>query len=120
MARRARSNQHILERRAGMLADRLTKSITDLSTSLQAANGRVPFKTKLSTGTALDWWSKNINTPLGQRALSSLDPLSVMKLHTALSQFQNKNEFGMPVVQGMNQGPGPLFTGAAGGPNPTD
>lgn len=95
---RSRSNQHILERRAGLLADKLKKNMNDLTESLQAAGGRIPFKTKLSKGSALDWWAQHRYDQLGQRALSSLDPASIMSLDAELAKYNQSQDQGLPTI----------------------
>lgn len=88
---------HPLERRAQMLTGKLTQRMSDIGQSLQAANGRVPFKSKLSQNAALDWWSKHRYDALGQRALATLDPQSVFNLDAALNRYTaNQQEQGVP------------------------
>ena len=65
---------HILERRANVLAQKMQARIGDMALALQAADGRIPFQTKLSKGDALDWWSQHRYDTLGQQALAGMPP----------------------------------------------
>lgn len=89
---------HALERRAAMAAGALKTRVSTMSQSLMAAQGRIPFHTKLSQANALDWWSQHRYDQLGQQALAGLDPIAVARLDTALTQHaQDKEALGLPV-----------------------
>lgn len=91
-------SQHVLERRANALAQHMKVRITDVATALQAADGRIPFHTKLSKGDALDWWAKHRYDSLGQKALQGLPPQAVFSLDAALNQrVAQQQETGLPV-----------------------
>lgn len=95
---KAKSSQHVLERRANLLSQKMTSRISDLKLSLSAAQGRVPFHTVLAKSDALKWWSQHRYDDLGQKALAGLQPEAVMNLDAALAQYtQQHNEMGMPV-----------------------
>lgn len=97
-----KSGQHIFERRAKLLSQRITQRKQDLTKAMQAANGRIPFRTKLSQSDALQWWVKHRHDALGQQALAGLDPLSVAKLDNALNQYAQNNPAGLPDVSNAN------------------
>ena len=94
------STQHVLERRSTLLAQRLRQRIDDTVLALQAAGGRIPFKTKLSRGDALEWWAKHRYDALGQQALQSLSPLDVAQLDNALSKNVAAQTGGLPIISG--------------------
>ena len=91
------TSQHPLERRATLLAGKLTQRIGDIGQSLQAAQGRIPFSTKLPQADALKWWSQHRYDSYGQQALKNLQPQDVMSLDLALTRYaQGVDENGVP------------------------
>lgn len=94
-------SQHPLERRAQMLAGKIQGRVADLGQAMQAANGRIPFHTKLSQGTALEWWAQHRYDDLGQQVLQNLDPLDVLHLDRALGEYGAQQEaLGLPQESG--------------------
>lgn len=91
--------QHPLERRATLLSGKLKDRVSAMTASLSAAQGRIPFHTKLPEAQALDWWSKHRYDDIGKQALATLDPISVARLDSALTQHAQQQEaLGMPSV----------------------
>lgn len=91
-------HQHVLERRAAALAQGMKARISDMTLALQAADGRIPFHTKLSKGDALDWWMKHRYDNLGQQALAGMPPQAIFSLDAALNQrVAQQQEQGLPV-----------------------
>lgn len=92
------SQQHIMERRSHLLAQRLKQRISDTALALQAGSGRIPYRTSLSKGDALDWWAEHRYDDLGKQALQGYSPLDVAKLDSALNQrVQEMQNQGLPV-----------------------
>src|SRR5262245_44117717 len=93
--------QHPLERRAALLAGRITSRMTDLTDSLVSAQGRRPFTDLKSRPDALAWWRENRYNQYGLRALATLPPEAVTSLDAALAQGQQQQQdVGMPQVAG--------------------
>src|SRR5258708_389407 len=91
--------QHPLERRSALLAGKLKDRVSSMTQSLTAAQGRIPFRTKLPEAQALDWWSKHRYDDIGEKALELLDPMSIARLDSALTQYAQQQEaLGMPQV----------------------
>lgn len=93
----ASKNQHTLERRSALLAEKMRGRINDLKQSLTAPQGRILYRTKMSQSDALNWWAQHRYDQYGQKALAGLDPQSIFQLDAALAQHVNsQEEQGMP------------------------
>lgn len=91
-------HQHPLERRSALLAGKLKERVSTMTASLTAAQGRIPFHTKLPEAQALDWWSKHRYDDIGRQAIASLDPIAIARLDSALTQHaQQKEAMGLPI-----------------------
>lgn len=99
-----RTQQHILERRANLIAQKLEQRVQDMTIALQAADGRLPFHTKLSRGDALDWWMKHRYDSLGQQVIQKLPPMAVFNLDAELAKrVEQKQSQGIPIEGPPNQ-----------------
>lgn len=77
---------HVLERRAHMLSDRISARITTIRNAIAPEGARPPFTEQLSKPDALSWWQQHFHDDLGQKVKASMSPESVMELTKALSQ----------------------------------
>lgn len=119
MAGKGQAPLHTLERRSALLAQKLTGRMSDLTQSLRAAEGRIPFHTKMTRSTALDWWGKHRYDELGQQALAGLSQAAIINLDTNLAQYAHQRSItDLPVESGQDvppaEGDNPGFAGDGG------
>ena len=77
---------HVLERRAHLLAGRLSGRLTTLKTAVAPPGQRPPFTTQMSQREALTWWREHFDDDLGKKVRERMNPESQMELQLALSQ----------------------------------
>lgn len=76
--------EHVLERRAALLASRLTAQREVVRRALTPEGERPPFTRQLAKPDALAWWREHRHDDLGQRVLARLRPADVLELDAAL------------------------------------
>ena len=86
--------EHLLERRAGLLASKLTSQIQSLSQTLVPKGSRVPFTQQMSKPEALRWWQQHIGDEFGKKVLGRMTAQDQLELYNALSQAQTEREAG--------------------------
>jgi hypothetical protein len=67
------------------MAEGATAQIGKLTSVLVPPGSRPPFQKKVD----LEWWRRNIDTPLGKDALKYLNPIDVMDLKRAIAGQAN-------------------------------
>jgi len=77
---------HVLERRAHLLAGRLAGRKQILTQAVAPAGQRPPFTTQMTKREALSWWREHFDDDLGKKLRQQMDPESQMELQLALSQ----------------------------------
>lgn len=68
-----------------MLATAVKDRMSTVRDALAPPGTRPPFTADKPRAQVLDWWRKNIDTPLGQQALSRLAPADQLDLRVALA-----------------------------------
>lgn len=80
--------QHVLDRRAQMMAARIQQQAEMLARSLRPPNS-APFGTQaLPERQAMEWWDANIDNEYGQRELKRYGPLDQMDLRRNLERYR--------------------------------
>jgi hypothetical protein len=77
---------NILERRAHMLAGRLSKNTQMLRDALAPPGQRPPFTEQMTKADAVTWWRAHRFDKYGQDVVARMQPADVMELDQALSQ----------------------------------
>lgn len=77
--------EHIVERRATMLAQKMERRVDILRQFLTPAGARPPFTQMLQEENALKFWMAHRYDDLGARALQHLQPHEIAELDTALA-----------------------------------
>jgi len=91
--------QHALERRSALLAGKIKERTSALAQSFTAAQGRAPYKTKMSQAEAMEWWTKNRYTAQGAQVLANLPEVAVAALDKELTlHAQAQEALGLPTV----------------------
>jgi len=85
---------HILERRASLLAGRMTARRDVLRDTLAPPGQRRPFTEQLSKADALAFWRQHRYDATGQQAMAGWQPQDVLELDLALSQANEAELFG--------------------------
>ena len=78
--------EHILERRAHLLAGKLSARRDLLVQALAPKGQRPPFTEQMSKPEAVAWWRAHRYDDLGKQVLDRMGPADVMELDQALSQ----------------------------------
>lgn len=77
---------HVLERRATLLAGKLTARKQMLVESLSPKGQRPPFTEQLSKADALAFWQKHRNDQQGAEVLARMNDVDIAELDAALAQ----------------------------------
>lgn len=85
---------NVLERRAKLLAGRLTARVDLVRNAVAPKGQRPPFTTQMSKPEALAWWQKNFDTDLGAKVKANMTPEAQLELTLALSQANEAEMFG--------------------------
>jgi hypothetical protein len=78
--------EHPLERRAKLLAGKLSARKEMITTALAPKGKRPPFTEQLSKPDALAWWQKHRYDNLGQKVLRQMRANDIFELDAALMQ----------------------------------
>ena len=85
---------NVLERRAHMLAGKLTKNKEMLRDALAPPGQRPPFTEQMTKREAIGWWREHRFDKYGQEVTSRMKPVDVMELDRALSQANEADMMG--------------------------
>ena len=77
---------HVLERRAHLLAGKLAGRKQTLTQAVAPPGQRPPFTTQMTKREALTWWREHFDDDLGKKVRERMNPESQMELQLALSQ----------------------------------
>ena len=80
------NGSHRLEKRARMLASRMTQIKDGLTSQL---DGR-PFTEAKTRTAALDWWARHRNDQYGAEVLRRMDPVQIAELDQSLYAHVNR------------------------------
>lgn len=78
--------EHLLERRARMLADGMLARKNMLTQALLPKGSRPPFTQQLSEKDALSFWQRNRHSALGKKVLERMSTEDILELDLALSK----------------------------------
>ncbi len=85
---------NVLERRANLLAGKLTQRRDLIRQTLAPPGQRPPFTTQLNHREALAFWRQHWSDDLGQQVKAGMAPQDLLELQLALSRANEEEMFG--------------------------
>ena len=78
---------HRFEKRAQLLATRIKQRMELLRDAVTPPGERPPFSVRMTQSKAMEFWSENRYTPVGQAILAAWKPEQVGELDAQLSEY---------------------------------
>lgn len=85
------TNEHRLERRSRLLAQRM-RDASDRLAKQFGEGERKPFTTAMTKSESLAWWRKERHTEAGAKALATMKPWEIAQLDLDLLRAMNPQE----------------------------
>ena len=92
--------EHMIERRADLLAQKMQRRVQVLSQFLKPDGQRPPFTKQLNNEDAMRFWMQHRYDEIGAQVLQNLQPHDIAELDAALAQHHEDNFMPSPGARG--------------------